>query len=171
MIKSGELKAHRIYLSLGSNLGDRTQNLQAAEALIDQCLGHPDQVSRIYESAPWGFHSELNFYNRCISLPTYLEPLPLMDAILLIEKKLGRVRGRTGYADRLIDIDILFYEDLIMEHPGLMVPHPAIPSRRFVLEPLSEIAPDLIHPVIGLSIRAILAGCTDPCRVNPLDIS
>ncbi|MEN8227539.1 MAG: 2-amino-4-hydroxy-6-hydroxymethyldihydropteridine diphosphokinase [Bacteroidota bacterium] len=165
---SGKLKGIQIYLSLGSNLGDRLRNLEAARVLLGKQLGSPFAVSRIYESISWGYTSEHLFYNCCLSVVTRLDPLPLMDEILSIEKRLGRERGVKGYADRLIDIDLLLYEDLIMDHPRLKIPHPAMEQRRFVLEPLSEIAPDLIHPVLGLTISKMLEQCQDQGEIRPV---
>lgn len=101
-----------------------------------------------------------------MSVNTKLDPLPLMEEILAIEKTMGRERGFEGYADRLIDIDLLLYGDVILDHPRLKIPHPAMEQRRFVLEPLAEIAPDLIHPVKGLTIRRMLEECQDQGEIR-----
>lgn len=166
MNTSGKLKRTHIYLSLGSNLGDRLRNLKAASNLIGKQLGSPFVVSRVYESTSWGYTSENLFFNCCMSANTNLDPLPLMEEILAIEKTLGRERGFEGYADRLIDIDLLLYGDVILDHPRLKIPHPAMEQRRFVLEPLAEIAPDLIHPVKGLTIREMLEECQDQGEIR-----
>ncbi len=165
---TGRLNGNQIYLSLGSNLGDRLHNLKSARELVWNQLGSPDLVSQVFESTPWGYSSENLFYNCCISVTSNLDPLPLMEKIFSIEKILGRERGVGGYSDRLIDIDLLFFGDLILEHPRLKIPHPAIAKRRFVLEPLSEIAPNLIHPLNGLTVMEMLSQCQDPGRIRPV---
>ena len=168
MNTSGKLEGNQIYLSLGSNLGDKLQNIEAAIELIGRQLGSHLEVSRIFESTPWGYSSENLFYNCCLSIVTRLEPLPLMEEILSIEKTLGRKRGVEGYSDRLIDIDLLFYEEEILDHPQLKVPHPSLEQRRFVLEPLSDIAPNLVHPIEGITVREMLKRCTDPGVIKVL---
>ncbi|RLD25059.1 MAG: 2-amino-4-hydroxy-6-hydroxymethyldihydropteridine diphosphokinase [Bacteroidetes bacterium] len=157
-----------IYLSLGSNLGDRLKNIDAARELIWKRLGNPGVVSQVFESASWGYTSDNLFYNCCLSLTTNLDPISVMDEILDIEKILGRERGTIGYSDRLIDIDLLFFGDLILDHPRLTIPHPSIPQRRFILEPLSKIAPDLIHPEYGIAILTMLEQCKDQGAVRPI---
>jgi len=164
-----------IYLSLGSNLGQREQFLQEALKLIQNRIGGIESVSRYFESEAWGFSSAYTFYNCCLSLQTTIEPLPLMDLLLEIEQEMGRLRqemGRlrqgTGYSDRVIDIDMLLYGDRQMDHPRLTLPHPSMRDRRFVLAPLAEIAPLLIHPVAGISITKMLQECADESEVIPL---
>lgn len=155
-----------IYLSLGSNLGDRLNNLKAAGRQVEMYIGEPLKQSGIYESSAWGYASEYLFYNCCLSLQTALEPLTLLDRILEIEKQMGRLRVREGYADRSIDIDLLIYGDLILEHPRLILPHPSMGNRRFVLAPLAEIAPGLVHPVEGITITEMLRRCRDKGKVK-----
>ncbi len=162
------MKGNTIYLSLGTNLGDRMGNLAVARELLEKLTGSPVVDSRTYESAPWGYTSENSFYNCCILTTTQLDPFLLMEKILELEGILGRVRGAGGYADRLIDIDLLFYGELVLDHPGLKIPHPGIAQRKFVLQPLSDIAPDLVHPVNGLTVAEMLAQCQDPGEVRPL---
>lgn len=157
-----------IYLSLGSNLGQREKNLEKALKLIQIRAGKLDKVSRVYESEPWGYTSSKNFCNCCISLHTRLEPLPLMDILLEIEREMGRHREGAGYSDRIIDIDLLLYGGRTLNHPRLSIPHPSMGDRGFVLIPLSEIAPDVIHPVSGKSIRIMLELCDDQSEVRPL---
>ncbi|MCK5135602.1 MAG: 2-amino-4-hydroxy-6-hydroxymethyldihydropteridine diphosphokinase [Bacteroidales bacterium] len=157
-----------IYLSLGSNLGNRLQNLETAERLIGNQLGSIGSVSQVYESTPWGYSSENLYYNCCLSVTTSLDPIPLLDRIKSIELILGRVREGQGYADRLIDIDLLLYGNKVLDHPRLEVPHPKMNERRFVLVPLAEIAADLVHPSNGLAIRELLEQCKDPGNVMPV---
>mgnify|MGYP001828297408 FL=1 len=164
-----------IYLSLGSNLGRREQHLEDALELIQSRIGTIEKVSRYYESESWGYSSKNSFYNCCVSLRTNMLPLVLLDQLLEIEKALGRIRentkGRRGeraYSDRIIDIDLLLYGDYQMEHPRLVIPHPSMGDRRFVLAPLAEIAPDLIHPLAGMSINSMLQECADQVKVAPI---
>jgi 2-amino-4-hydroxy-6-hydroxymethyldihydropteridine diphosphokinase len=156
------------YFSLGSNLGDRQHNLDRAREFIVQRIGQPVSVSAVYETVPWGYRSRYFFYNCCMCVRTSLEPLALLEEMLSIERKLGRYRTDEGYRDRTIDIDILFYGDLIMQHPMLTVPHPAIEKRRFVLVPLHEIAPDLVHPGNGMTVGEMLDRCGDLSPVKPV---
>jgi 2-amino-4-hydroxy-6-hydroxymethyldihydropteridine diphosphokinase len=162
------VKDHLVYFSLGSNLGDRQLNLVEAMTRMTGKIGRMVATSRIYETAPWGFESEHAFYNCCIGMKTPLDPLLLMEEILRIETSLGRKRTEGGYADRRIDIDILFYDDLVLQHPRLVLPHPSLEKRRFVLTPLSEIAPGLIHPVSQCKVSQLLEQCADPHPVSVL---
>jgi len=157
-----------IYLSLGSNLGKRAQHLDAALKLIQSRIGGIESVSRYYESEPWGYTSENRFCNCCVCLQTNMEPLLLMDRLLEIEQEMGRNREGMGYSDRVIDIDMLLYGDSRLDYPRLTIPHPSMGDRRFVLAPLAEIAPRLIHPVTGISISKMLQQCPDQSEVIPL---
>ena len=157
-----------IYLSLGSNLGHREQHLGEAVKLIQSRVGEPERVSHYYESEPWGYSSENRFCNCCLSVRTTIGPLPLLDQLLGIEKKMGRQRGGTGYRDRIIDIDLLLFGDIRLDHTRLTLPHPDMRNRRFVLVPLAEIAHEQIHPVAGISIGKMLAQCTDQAEVTPM---
>jgi 2-amino-4-hydroxy-6-hydroxymethyldihydropteridine diphosphokinase len=157
-----------IYLSLGSNLGSRDQNIEEAIKLIQSRIGVIEKVSLIYESEAWGFFSENSFYNCCLSLRTQLNPLPLLDELLKIEKEMGRIRLGSGYSDRIIDIDLLFYGQQELDHPRLIIPHPSMGDRRFVMHPLAEIAPELLHPVTGKTVLEMLQECTDPGGVLPI---
>ena len=144
------------YLGLGSNLGNRQENLQKAIACLD-----PGAVSSVYETKPWGYSSENAFLNQVIRIDTALSPSELLQQIRQIEKSLGREeKTKDGYEDRLIDIDILLYDDLILETEELTIPHPHLHERLFVLEGLNEIAPDLIHPRLNQSIAELYAKLT-----------
>lgn len=157
-----------IYLSLGSNLGRREQHLDEALKLIQSRIGTIEAISSYYESEPWGYTSENWFCNCCVSLRSNLQPLVLLDRVLAIEQEMGRERRGAGYGDRIIDIDLLLYEDNRLDHPRLSLPHPSMGDRRFVLIPLAEIAPELIHPVTRLSISKMLQECTDLTEVTPM---
>lgn len=150
------------YLSLGANLGNRRQQLTAAVRLLDERAGHLLALSRFYETTPWGYDSPYPFLNAAVQLETALPPQELLSSILQIERDLGRTAktGGSAYQDRLIDIDILLYDQFVLEQPNLILPHPRMHLRTFVLQPLAEIAPSLQHPVLKQTIAA-LYGSTD----------
>lgn len=149
---------YTVYLSLGSNQGDRKALLEKAIDRLNEQAGTVCAVSSFYETEPWGFNSPNPFLNAALSLQTELEPLKLLSVTQQIEQELGRTRTskQTGYADRTIDIDILLYSDITISTPQLTLPHPLMTQRRFVLEPLCEIAPQLKHPC-GKTITELLA--------------
>lgn len=137
---------HKIYLGLGSNLGNKEENLKKALELLSEKIGDITAVSSFYTSAPQGFISENSFLNAAVSIHTKLSPFALLDETRKIEKQMGRKqKTRKAYTDRIIDIDILFYDDLIIDTPELTIPHPHIAEREFVLVPLAEIAPEMGH--------------------------
>ncbi|TRZ44446.1 2-amino-4-hydroxy-6-hydroxymethyldihydropteridine diphosphokinase [Robertkochia solimangrovi] len=152
---------NRAYISLGSNKGNRLEQLQSATEMLNESAGKVLAVSPIYQTPPWGFDSD-DFLNACLLLQTDLSPEDLMLLLLEIEKKLGRVRGdQEGYQARTIDLDMLFYNDLIIDNSLLQVPHPALHKRRFVLQPLASIGADMIHPVLHQTMEALLKECSD----------
>ena len=145
------------YLGLGTNLGNKQQNLTEAITALSVEVGGVLAVSSFLASEPWGFDSENTFLNAVVLVETELTPLRLLQKTQEIERSLGRTsKSVHGYADRLIDIDILLYDNLIMDQPALKIPHPLIMERDFVLIPLTEIAPDLIHPVTGQLFISLL---------------
>ena len=162
------LTKKQVYLSLGTNLGDKLHNLIRAAGLTGQHIGQVIRESRIYQSVPWGYSSAFNYFNQCLLVESTLTANQIITGILKIEKIMGRTRLDTGYTDRLIDIDLLLYGDLVLDQPGLQVPHPRMGVRRFVLEPLAEIAPFAIHPVNGHTILEMLHACNDRSEVNPV---
>ena len=137
----------RLYLSLGTNLGDRQSNLDAAVAMIAREVGTVEARSSVIETEPWGFESPNRFLNMAVMVQTDLKPLEVLDKTRQIEKDMGRKTktGTDGYHDRIIDIDILLYDDLAMDTPELTIPHPRMRQRRFVMEPLAEIAPQIVN--------------------------
>ena len=139
----------KIYLSLGTNLGHKEENLRSAVEKINEKIGKVTSLSSFYKTAPWGFDSENSFLNAAACVETLFTPLEVLALTQHIEREMGRTcKSENGiYHDRLIDIDILLYDDLILNTPQLVIPHPLMTERSFVMEPLCEIAPDLIHPV------------------------
>lgn len=159
----------KAFLSLGSNIGDRKTNLARAIRYINIGVGHIIDLSGIYETAPWGFEADNNFLNIVIEIITDLTPHEALSKCIEIESKLGRNRSsEKGYASRTIDIDILFYQSVIVNESDLIIPHPLLHERRFVLEPLKQIDPDFLHPVFGLTIAELLEQCTDTSLVVQL---
>lgn len=147
-------RAHRVYLGLGTNLGDRWANMVRAinglRAFLDV-----DGVSPVYETEPWGYAHQPPFLNMVVTGRTPLRPHKLLAALKQLERDLGR-RPTFRYGPRVIDVDILFYEQECLETPDLVIPHPALHERAFVLVPLADLAPDLIHPRLKEPIRALL---------------
>ena len=156
----------KIFLGIGTNLGDRETNLKIAVGRIEENIGHVIKSSSVFETEPWGFKTDNQFLNMVVKVETKLTPSEVLDSILMIETLLGRTRGVKQYSSRVIDIDILLYEDLILNEKNLKIPHPLMHERKFVLVPLCEIAPNLIHPVLKKSIRILLSLCKD--QSNPL---
>ena len=143
------------YLSLGSNMGGREASLREAIRRLGESAGEVTNVSSFYETEPREFPAQSWFINCALELDTQLPPRALLDAVLAVERAMGRERTEWK-GPRNIDIDILLYGSEIIDLPGLRIPHPAMHERRFVLEPLVEIAPDAFHPVLLRSVRALL---------------
>ena len=158
------------YLMLGSNLGNRAQNLKRAKTLIKELIGSILKQSSLYESEPWGYNDSKSYYNQAICIQTKIKPIEVLRNCLVIEENLGRVRTKDTYEARPIDIDILFYDMLIISSEDLILPHPRITLRKFVLEPLCEIGSELIHPVSKKAIKKHLEECIDTNWVKKLDI-
>jgi len=145
------------FIGLGANLGDRAANLRAAISALREAPGVAvERVSSFIETRPRGGPPQPDFLNAAAQLETDLAPRDLLRALLTIESRLGRVRGER-WGPRAIDLDLLLYDDETVSEPGLRVPHPHMHERLFVLEPLCEIAPDAVHPVLGMDIRTLCA--------------
>jgi 2-amino-4-hydroxy-6-hydroxymethyldihydropteridine diphosphokinase len=155
----------KVFLGIGTNLGERETNLKDTLVGIENNIGHVIKVSSLYETEPWGFKSENQFLNMVVEAETKLTPSGVLGAALMIESFLGRTRGEKQYSSRIIDIDILLYEDMIVDEVSLKIPHPLLHERRFVLVPLCELDPDLVHPVLKKSFRSILESCKDESKV------
>lgn len=155
-----------VYLLLGSNLGERQKMLNMALDFIKLEIGNIEKCSSIYETEPWGFSSKEKFLNQVVFLKTDLSPFDLLKKNQQIEKKLGRTKTGNNYESRLIDIDILFYNDEIIETVDLIVPHKQLHKRMFTLLPLDELNKNLIHPKFGKTISKLKSECKDLLNVK-----
>lgn len=154
------------YLLLGSNLGDREKFITDALALLEARVGELAQVSGQYETAAWGKTDQPSFINMAIKVETVLDPFQLLEAVLKIEADLGRVRYEK-WGSRLIDIDIILYEDQVIDQEQrLQIPHPEMQHRKFVLLPLSEIASNIVHPILKKNISELLYALEDDLSVT-----
>ena len=166
--ETGVLPNHSVFLILGTNLGDRPGNMETALKYIAEQTGKVIARSALYESEAWGMESDRSFLNMAIEVRTSLSPDELLKVLLQIEAGMGRIR--TGEVeDRIIDIDIAFYDSLILKTVSLTIPHPRIHLRKFALIPLLEIAPELVHPELGRSIRDLIRTVDDQSEVTILE--
>lgn len=155
------------FLLIGGNLGNRLQHLAKARSLIHQRCGNIIKTSSLYETAAWGEVKQAAFLNQVLKIHSLLPAAGLLKCLLAAEQKMGRVRKQKS-GPRTIDIDLLFFNEDKIEARGLEVPHPRLHLRRFVLEPMNEIAPDLVHPVLNKTINQLLAICEDELAVQKL---
>lgn len=156
-----------VYILTGGNVGKRLINLGNAQKFLEDEIGKIEKSSSIYETAAWGNNDQPDFYNQAHIIKTKLSPEDIMQKILKIEEKMGRVRTFKNAA-RIIDIDILFFNEEIINKPGLIIPHAEIANRRFVLEPLNELSPHMIHPRLNESVKELLSTCKDMLKVAPV---
>lgn len=168
MMLNKALEYNTAYLLLGGNLGDREANLKKAIELVNDKIGHVIAISSLYETAAWGKTDQPSFLNQAVSLRTRLTALEVLAHALSIEQELGRVR-KDKWGERLIDIDLILFGDEIINIPDkLQVPHPHMQDRKFVMEPLAEIAPEVIHPLLRETMLDICRNITDPLEVKKL---
>lgn len=160
---------HKVFFSIGGNIGDRYSNLEKAIAAISQQIGPILSVSSIYETKAWGIENQPDFLNQALLVATNLPPIDILETALAIEIAMGRVRTQKWYT-RIIDIDLLFIDNQIITSKKLTIPHPFLAERNFVLAPLAEIAPHFIHPVLQKSIATLYANSGDPLKVWPIEI-
>ncbi len=156
------------YLLLGGNLGDRLQNLQRALILINERVGSTAKRSDVFITAAWGYEAQPDFYNQAVCIETSLSAEVLLNTLLKIEEESGRKRNGDKWQERIIDIDILFYNDDIIETEKLNVPHPFLQDRKFVLVPMMQIAKELVHPVLKKTIGQLADECKDTLEVKTL---
>jgi 2-amino-4-hydroxy-6-hydroxymethyldihydropteridine diphosphokinase len=154
-----------VILLIGGNLGNRRNNLEKAGIEINETIGTITVRSSLYETEAWGKEDQPSFLNQVLIVKTILSPPKVLQQILKIEKKLGRIR-KEKWGARLIDIDILYYEHQVIKSTHLKIPHPGIATRRFALEPLAEVIPDFVHPVLNKNHRQLLAECEDTLSVK-----
>jgi len=156
---------NKVYLALGTNLGNKPVNLLRAIGYIAEKIGTFSAISSVYETKPWGFESENNFLNTVVCVETLLPPDEILTVTQTIEKTIGRIQKTNhSYQDRIIDIDLIAYGDLILRSKNLQLPHPLFHKRRFVLEPFNEIAPDFVHPVFKKKTKELLSELTDDIK-------
>lgn len=158
---------NKVYLLLGSNIGDSEKILSNARQKISKNIGRVTRESQLYKTAAWGNGNQPDFINQVIVVETTISVHSCMDTILSIEHTMGRVRT-TKNAPRIIDIDILYFNKEIINLPHLVVPHPAIQLRRFVLVPLNELSPNFMHPVFNQNNHALLKNCADELNVKKI---
>jgi len=159
------VRKQKVYLSLGSNLGNRLANLQKAIFQIQQKAGKILDISAVYENPAFGFEGD-DFLNIVLSLLTPLEPKELLDTLLQIEVDFGRIRSNAGYSSRTLDIDIIYYGTEVINDDDLVIPHPQMQHRNFVLKPLGDIAPQFYHPVLYKDTRNLLQECRDKSKLT-----
>ncbi len=153
------------YLILGSNIGDPISRIQIALEKINTDIGEVTRTSSIYVTEPWGLKDQPPFYNQVVEIETKIDAFDTLKKVLAIEKSMGRVR-KEKWAERIIDIDILYFDDQVINEKNLTIPHPGIPDRRFVLIPLCELIPNQIHPVLKVSNADLLRTTSDTLEVR-----
>jgi len=158
----------KLYILLGGNLGDKQLIFSETRKRLAEQLGRISRQSAIYETEPWGFESADMFWNQALEIETELSPEEILVRSHNIEHELGRIRQKNQYGSRVIDIDILFYGGQVINQERLTIPHPRIQDRKFVLVPLGEIAPELVHPVFQKTIEQLIEECTDQLAVKKL---
>lgn len=155
---------HTVFLGIGGNLGNRLAYIYQAQQLINEDIGRILAKSNIYETPPWGFHSSLNFYNQVLKLETSKNAHSTLQFCQFIEKKMGRERKKEQFSSRVIDIDILLFDKEIINEEHLQIPHQRLHLRKFVLLPLSELAPTFVHPLLKKTITELLDVCKDDAQ-------
>ena len=160
---------NKVFLLIGGNIGDRLQNLHQAIIGLSAVCGPIIQQSAVYETAAWGKTDQAAFLNQALLLTTSLPAQELITTILSVEEDMGR-RRMEKFGPRVIDIDILFFNDEIINEPNLIIPHPQLQNRRFALAPMHEMAPALVHPVLNKTIEQLLKECPDELEVRKYEV-
>lgn len=158
----------KIYLLLGSNIGDRAKNLEEGRKMIADKIGSIKAISHLYLTAPWGYEDQEDFYNQAVEVQTDKSPNEVLALSKEIEKEVGRISNEKWHP-RILDIDILLFGNAVLEGEGLRIPHKSMHERNFALIPLMELAPELIHPKLDLSIEELFWNCKDELEVIKLE--
>ena len=161
---------HQVFLGIGGNTGNKQDNFDKVYTFIKNELGDIIKHSSVYETPPWGFESEENFWNQVIIIETEFSPEKLLENIAEIENWFGRERVSGKYTSREMDIDILYFNELILKTETLTIPHPQIANRVFVLVPLAEIAPEYVHPQLQMTSLKMLKNCPDSSIINKVEL-
>ena len=152
---------HQVFLGIGGNIGNKHDNFDKVYTFIQNELGTITKSSSVYETPPWGFQAEVNFWNQVLVVKTEFSAVEVLRKINQIERQFGRKRDGGQYKSREMDIDILYFDEMILDTGNLTIPHPQIANRLFVLVPLAEIAPDFVHPLLRLKSLEMLKNCGD----------
>lgn len=160
---------HKVFLGIGGNIGNKQKNFEEVYRLIEMALGKVVAESSIYETPPWGFNADENFWNQILLIETIFMAEELIWRTQEIEDKFFRKKGNERYSSREMDIDILYFDDIYFESKTLIIPHPLIQQRKFVLVPLVEIAPDFKHPLLRLTSIEMLENCKDGSVIKKVD--
>jgi len=160
---------HKVFLGIGGNIGNKHDNFIKVYNIIKNEIGEITKSSSVYETPPWGFEAKENFWNQVLLIETEYSPDKLLQKIHDIENNFGRKRGSEKYNSREMDIDILYFDEVIIETESLKIPHPHIPHRLFVIVPLAEIAPDFIHPQLRLTSLEMLKNCSDSSVIKKVE--
>lgn len=160
---------HKVFLGIGGNIGNKQKNFAEVLNWIENSIGTVVKKSSVYETPPWGFNAEENFWNQVLLVETKFTPMELLERIQQIEAHFGRERKTKQYISREMDIDILYFDDDFLEVENLVIPHPRIHQRKFVLVPLVEIAPGLKHPLLRLTSIQMLENCRDGSLIKKVD--
>ena len=152
---------HQVFLGIGGNIGNKHDNFDKVYTFIQNELGTITKSSSVYETPPWGFQAEVNFWNQVLVVKTEFSAVEVLRKINQIERQFGRKRDGGQYKSREMDIDILYFDEMILDTGNLTIPHPQIANRLFVLVPLAEIAPDFVHPLLRLTSLEMLKNCGD----------
>lgn len=161
---------HQVFLGTGGNIGNKHDNFNKVYTFIKNELGAIIKSSSIYETSPWGFQADENFWNQVLVVETDFSPFELLLKINFIESQFGRKRDGQQYKSREMDIDILYFDDEIIEIENLTIPHPLLNKRLFVLVPLAEIAPDFVHPVLRMTSVEMLNICEDKSAIKRVEL-